>query len=62
MGTAAIDSLRFLPNNVEGTFDIVTTECLLPPGCGAGPCDSVARKACSTAVGSVLPRSDNLRT
>ena len=41
-GTAAIDSLLFLPNSEGGTFEIVTTECLRPPGCGAGDCDKVA--------------------
>lgn len=63
-GTAAIDSLLLLPNNDDGTFDIVTTECLRPPGCGAGACDNVARKACSIGVGPdpSPPRSDNRRT
>ena len=64
MGTAAIDSLLFRPNNDDGTFEIVTTECLRPPGCGAGACDNVARNACSIGVGPdpSPPRSESLRT
>lgn len=63
-GTAAMDSLRFLPNSDDGTLEMVTTECRRPPGCGAGACESVARKACSIGVGPEPspPRSDNLRT
>lgn len=42
-GKAAIDSRRLRPNSVSGTFDIVTTECLRPPGWGPGACDKVAK-------------------
>lgn len=62
LGTVAMDSLRFRPKSVGGTFDIVTTEWRLPPGCGAGDCERVARKACSTGVGPLPPRSDKRRT
>lgn len=64
LGTAAIDSLLVRPNSDGGTFEIVTTECLRPPGCGAGACDNVARKACSIGVGPdpSPPRSDSLLT
>lgn len=63
-GTAAIDSRLFLPNNEGGTFEIVTTECRRPPGCGACACDKVARKACSIGVGPEFspPRSESLLT
>lgn len=63
-GTAAIDSRLLRPNSEGGTFEIVTTECLRPPGCGAGACDKVARKACSIGVGPEPspPRSESLRT
>jgi hypothetical protein len=64
LGTAAMDSLRFLPKSDAGTLEIVTTECRRPPGWGAGACESVARKACSMGVGPEPspPRSDNLLT
>lgn len=61
-GKAATDSLRFLPNNAGGTFEIVTTECRRPDGCGA--CDNVAKNSASFGVGPEPspPLSDNLRT
>lgn len=64
LGTAAMDSLLLRPNSVGGTFEIVTTECRRPPGCGAGACDKVARNACSMGDGPEPspPRSDNLLT
>lgn len=42
---AATDSRRPRPNTENGTFDIVTTECLRPDGCGA--CDKVAKNSAS---------------
>lgn len=61
-----MDSLRFLPNIVVvgGARDMVTTECLLAPGAGAGACESVAKNACSIGEGPLPspPLSDNLRT
>lgn len=43
---AATDSRRPRPNIPEnGTFDIVTTECRRPDGCGA--CDKVAKNSAS---------------
>lgn len=51
IGSAAMDSRRYRPNEVGGTFEIVTTECLRPPGCGAGACESVAKKAASFGDG-----------
>lgn len=44
-GYAATDSRRPRPNTDNGTFDIVTTECLRPDGCGA--CDNVAKNSAS---------------
>lgn len=59
MGTAAIDSRLPRPNRVGGTFEIVTTECLRPPGWGAGACERVAKNSASRGVGpeAPLPRS-----
>lgn len=61
-----MDSLRFLPNMVVvgGARDMVTTECLLAPGAGAGAWERVAKKACSIGEGPdpSPPRSDNLLT
>lgn len=64
MGKAAMDSRLFLPKSVDGTRDIVTTECLLPPGCGGVDCDRVARKAASRGDGPEPspPRSLSRRT
>lgn len=64
MGNAAMDSRRLRPNRVVGTLEIVTTECRRPPDCGAGVCESVARKAASLADGPEPspPRSLNRRT
>lgn len=63
---AAIDSRRLRPNMVVvgGALDIVTIECLLAPGCGAGACDNVAKKACSIGDGPEPspPLSESLRT
>lgn len=63
MGNAAIDSRRLRPNRVVGTLEIVTTECRRPD-CGAGVCESVAKKAASLADGPdpSPPRSLNRRT
>lgn len=44
-GNAATDSRLPRPNTDNGTFDIVTTECRRPDGCGA--CDNVARNSAS---------------
>lgn len=44
-GKAATDSRRLRPNTENGTFDMVTTECLRPDGCGA--CDNVAKNSAS---------------
>jgi hypothetical protein len=59
-----MDSLLFLPNSDGGTLEIVTTECLRPPGAGGDDCDKVARKACSIGVGPEPspPRSESLLT
>lgn len=59
-GYAATDSRRPRPNAANGTFDIVTTECRRPDGCGA--CDKVARNSASFGDGPSPPRSDSLRT
>lgn len=61
-GNAATDSRRPRPNTVNGTLDIVTTECRLPEGCGA--CDNVAKNSASFGDGPEPspPRSDNRRT
>lgn len=63
-GNAAMDSRRLRPNRVGGTLDMVTTECLRPPGWGAGAWDSVARKAASFGEGPdpSPPRSLNRLT
>jgi len=63
-GKAAIDSLRLRPNIVSGTLDIVTIECLRPPGAGFLACESVAKKAASRGVGPLPspPRSDKRLT
>ena len=45
VGYAATDSRRPRPNTDNGTFDIVTTECRRPDGCGA--CDNVAKNSAS---------------
>lgn len=50
-GKAAIDSRRLRPNRVGGTLAIVTTECLRPPGWGAGAWERVDRKAASLGDG-----------
>lgn len=47
-GKAATDSRRLRPNTENGTFDMVTTECLRPDGCGA--CDNVAKNSASFFV------------
>lgn len=62
VGYAATDSLRPRPNTASGTFDIVTTECRRPDGCGA--CDNVAKNSASFGLGPEPspPRSDNRRT
>lgn len=64
IGNAAMDSRRLRPKRVVGTLEIVTMECRRPPACGAGACDSVARKAASLADGPEPspPRSLNRRT
>lgn len=63
---AAMDSLRFLPKSVVGggTLEIVTIECRLAPGFGAGACESVAKNACSIGDGPdpSPPLSDSRRT
>lgn len=59
-GYAATDSRRPRPNAANGTFDIVTTECRRPDGCGA--CDNVARNSASFGDGPSPPRSESLRT
>lgn len=63
-GSAAIDSRRLRPKSVGGTLLIVTTECLRPPGCGAGELYKVARNACSRGDGPEPspPRSERRRT
>lgn len=47
-GKAATDSRRLRPNTENGTFDMVTTECRRPDGCGA--CDNVAKNSASYFV------------
>lgn len=59
-GKAAMDSRRLLPKSVDGTREIVTTECLRPPGLGAGAVERVAKNAASRADGA--PLSDKRRT
>lgn len=54
-GYAAIDSLRLLPKSVVGTLDIVTTECLRPPGEGPGAVERVARNSACLGVGPEAP-------
>lgn len=62
-GTATL-SRRFLPKNAGGTLEIVTTECRLPPGAGAGAVDSVAKNSACLGEGpdAPSPLSDNLLT
>lgn len=59
-----MDSRRLRPKSVGGTLLMVTTECLRPPGCGAGELYNVARNACSRGDGPEPspPRSERRRT
>lgn len=61
-GIAATDSRLPRPNTFIGTFEIVTTECRLPEGCGA--CDNVAKNSASFGDGPdpSPPRSERRRT